>query len=464
MKKKRVQVLWLCFVLVLTFIIVGCAQTQTPPNETTPVNETTPEETTPESTTPEETTPEQTTPEETTPEQTTPEETTPEEEPVPEEPVAVDSLNGMNAAQLYEKFENDYKNSTSYEVQYDWTQSDEWWASSSSQTLKVNGNDFYYLIKGTYNETIEAWAIGDVAYVNRSDWEIKCARDNVDDVFGKGFYDSLQPILIKDAPQSYYTALATAQLYSKDDVYFCTVSYFATEESTKQTTQTVFFDADGKLTKIVNDVNYPHLQIVVNYTAPVEVLPPEDALGYYEVPDIPKTEEEMYQLYVDACANLKNSQFLRANIHIPGVDYIDYKRYRENKHICISINSTSTKHWIFNQKGYTQIHWNKPTQTPIDDAFLSEFTAIENLFPLVPFEKEGLKNFDCYYNLYTFETTIIFEQVDESGKLLQYEYTVSNDRERLDVEITEFENGKRVETYLFNFEIDPENKINAPTK
>ena len=297
MKKKRVQVLWLCFVLVLTSIIVGCTQTQTPPNETTPANETTPEEITPESTTPEETTPEETTPEtttpeETTPEQTPPEETTPEEEPVPEEPVAVDSLNGMNAAQLYEKFENDYKNSTSYEVQYDWTQSDEWWASSSSQTLKVNGNDFYYLIKGTYNETIEAWAIGDVAYVKRSYWEIKCARDNVDDIFGEGFYASLSPTLIKEVPESYYTALATAQLYLKDGVYFCTVSYFATEESTKPTTQTVFFDEDGKLTKIVSDVNYPHLQIVVNYTAPVEVLPPEDALGYYEVPTFPKPRKK----------------------------------------------------------------------------------------------------------------------------------------------------------------------------
>jgi outer membrane lipoprotein-sorting protein len=70
----------------------------------------------------------------------------------------------------------------------------------------------------------------------------------------------------------------------------------------------------------------------------------------------------------------------------------------------------------------------------------------------------------AWYHRSFFLATIIFEKVDESGKLLQYEYTVSNDRDRLNVEITELENGKRVETYLFNFEIDPENKINDPTK
>lgn len=442
-----------CFlVIALTLTVMACSEKPKTPN-----GETTPVATTPEITTPEQTTPEETTLEVTTPE---PEVTTPDE---PEEPIPVDTLNGMNAAQLYEKFENEYKNSSTYEIQHDREQAPGSYLSSTNRILKVNGNDFYYSYKGTYSESIEAWVIGDSAYVKKSYWEIKCARDNVDDIFGDGFYESLQPTLIKDVPESYYTALATAQLYLKDGVYFYTVTYFPTEESVKPTTQTVFFNANGKLIKIVDDVNNPYLQIVVNYDTSVEVLPPVDALGYYEAPDIPKTEEEIYQFYVDTCANLKESQFLKAHVTMPGVDYIDYKRYRENKHICISINSTSTERWIFNQKGYTQIHWDAPTQTPIDDAFLSEFTTIENLFPLVPFEKEELQNFECHYNLYGFNRTIItFEQVDDSGTLFQHECTISDEKDRMDIEITEFVDGKKAATYLFNFEIDPEIRIELP--
>ncbi len=374
----------------------------------------------------------------------------------------VDSINGMNAAQLYEKFEAEYKSNGTYEIQYDWEQSPDSYYYSKNRKLKVNGNDFYYSYKGEYDDPVEAWVIGDVAYLKVRWWEIKCARDNIDDIFGDGFSASLQPTLINEAPAPFYTALENAQLYLKEDVYFCTVSYLATAESTRPTTYTVFFDEDGRVIKIVDDIKNPYLQIIINYKSPVEILPPEDALGFYELPDIPKTEEEIYRFYVDACANLKNSQFLKAHITMPGVDYIDYKRYRENKHIRISINSTSTEHWIFNQKGYTQIHWNKPTQTPIDDAFLAEFTAIEELLPLAPLKQEELKNFDCYYNIYLYQTVISFEQVDESGTLFKYECTISNDRDLVDIEITEVVDGKEVATYLFNLEIDPENKIDQP--
>lgn len=376
----------------------------------------------------------------------------------------VDSLCGMNASQLYETFENEYKNSNAYDIQYYWKQAPGKSYTPTEKNLIVNGNNRYYSYSGIYSEPIKAWLFDDVSYIDYSNgWKMKCSPEDIDDIFNEEFYNSLFPTLIQDAPIAYYDALATAQLYfdAINKAYCCTVTFFETEESPLPTTQTVYFNKNGKLIQIVQTIGDSYLQIDVNYETPTEILPPEDAAKYPEVPKFPANDEKFYQFYVNLCTNLQQEDHFQVNIVLPGKS-IFYGLAGANKHIIVYEIGNTENRWIVDGKGYTKTDNSNTYKTPLTSAFLKEFSDVENLFPIIPLQQEELQNFNFVYNLYRFEITFTFEQVDASGALLQYEYKISDVYNLVEVCITKFVEGEKTETRKFDFYFNSDLQIEAP--
>ena len=375
----------------------------------------------------------------------------------------VDSLCGMNAAQLYETFENEYKNSTAYDIRYYWKQAPGKSYTPTEKKLIVNGNSHYYSYSGTYSDPIKAWILDDVAYIDYGNWQRKCSPEDIDDIFSEEFYNSLFPTLIQDAPATYYDTLATAQLYfdAIHKAYCCTVTFFESEDSTLPTTKTVYFNANGKLIQITETVGESYLQIDVNYETPTEILPPEDATAYYEIPKFPSTDEEFYQFYVNLCTDLQQDDHFQVTIVLHGKS-IFYQLAGANKRIMVYEIGNTESRWIVDGKGYTKIDDNNAYKTPLTSAFLKEFSDVENLLPIIPQKQEELQNFDFVYDLYRFESTFTFEQVDASGTLWQYEYKISDAYNDLQIRITKFVEGEKTETREFDFYFDSRLQIDAP--
>ena len=376
----------------------------------------------------------------------------------------VDSLCGMNAAQLYETFENEYKNSNAYDIRYYWKHAPGKLYTPTEKNLTVNGNNRYYSYSGIYSEPIKVWLFDDVSYIDYSNgWKMKCSPEDIDDIFNEEFYNSLFPTLIQDAPIAYYDALATAQLYfdAIHKAYCCTVTFFETEDSTVPTTKTVYFDENGNLTKMVEKSDASVLQIDVNYKTPTEILPPEDAEKYCEIPKFPTTDAEFYQFYVNVCTDLQKADNLAVGISIPGASYT-YNIAGANKHIVVYKDGNDARRWIVDGIGYTKTNNNKASKTPLTTGFLKEFSDVENLFPITPLQQEKLQNFEFYYNFYIYESTLTFEQIDESGALLQYEYKISDVHNRVEVCIAKLVEGEKIETREFYFQIYPDLQIEAP--
>ena len=319
-------------------------------------------------------------------------------------------------------------------------------------------------------EAMEMWVVDSIAYLNMNGEKIKEEGLAVEEVFGEGTLESMLNSAIKEMPEIFYTFVDQAQLYELDGVYFFAISLTLPQMGIPGMSETIYFDENGNVIRIIDETEDIFMEIIVNsYGKPVEILPPADADDYYqegatpETPDIPETDDEIYQLYVDTCTTLEQSEYLWVIIDAPGVDYADYRRFGEDRYlVAIDDNEQFTEQWIVDRTGYIWIDREEFSKVAIDDDFLQAFACAEALLPVTVMEQAELQNFACYYNPYLWETTVVFDRVDEFGTLWSYEYSVSDDKTYVDVIITEFVTEFESETYTFNFMIDPDLEITLP--
>ena len=373
----------------------------------------------------------------------------------------VDSLCGMNAAQLFARFEEEYNNCSTYDIQHTRTQRMSGMSPYTCvTTVKGNGNNVSYSYKSSSYSTTEIYLIDDVAYVNVDDKKFRYARVNVADVYGEDFLDIITDMTTRTVSQDYYISLETAQLYynAMSDLYFYTVTLPAFDENSSSTTETVYFDENGNVVKINSKTGPFDRETLISYNAPVEILPPEDAEEYHVAPFIPQTEEQMYQFYVDACNTIQNAEYLIAR-----APEITYHRAKEDKYLFHWESDTQyTEQWIIGNKGYIWINRKNFSQTAVNADFLSAFANAEASLHLTPLPKEELQNLECYYSMILARVCITFEYVDESGTLWQYEFEFSDTGHYLDITISKIVDGKETNMRQYIFETDREFQISTP--
>ena len=206
----------------------------------------------------------------------------------PEEPVAVDNVDGKNAKQLIEKFIAEYKVAKSFDMAYNIVDNESGEKSETNIAFKVTETDLW--VEMTMDgETMKVWLVDDVGYVENSEGKFKAPNVSSEEILGEGFFESIMSSMPSEMNGTIAKKYEEAQLYYYKNVYYITISFTDAEaeqmELEKGYTETIYFDAEGKLRKleIVSGENRA-VMVINSYGEPLEIDPPENA-SEFEGPD-----------------------------------------------------------------------------------------------------------------------------------------------------------------------------------
>lgn len=389
---------------------------------------------------------------------------------VPEGAVPVDTVNGMNASQLLDKFLAEYPQSTTFDIEMFLQEVIEDEIFTIITAVKVSADAVYYLMDMD-GKGMEIWVVDNVAYMNMDGQKLKQEDVAIDDIFEEGTLDSLILSVIKEMPDIYYTYVNEAQLYELDGSYFFTVSINSPETGLIGFTETIVFDETGAVVRIIDEAEDTYMTFVINsYGKPVEVLPPADADEYVAEEDAPGgtvtpelSQDEIYALYKDACTTLQNSDHYSAFFNTPEMHHsINYDVAGKDKALMILEADGMLELWYISYKGYAAFDGGDLYHVKADDAFFSYFTSTEEQFPITVFAKSEIQNMTCSYDEEWGETVIEFEYVDEFDIPYLYRYALADDNSYVDVAVFEIVDGETEEILTCLFRYDPDLKIVLP--
>ena len=387
---------------------------------------------------------------------------------VPEGAVPVDTLNGMTCRDLLNKFLEEYPKCTTFDIEVLTQQYIDDEIINFVTAVKLGENALYFLME-TDSEMMEMWVIGSTAYINVDGQKIKQENGDAEDAFDPSSFETIINSIIREMPDEYYSFVDNAQLYYYEECYFFIISM---EVDGEFFSETVIFDENGKVVSIIDETNETYVMYTINgYGEPVEILPPEDADEYItadEIPDdtvtpeLPKTEDEIYALYVDLCTTLQNAEAYNVFCDLGEDFWMNYCLSGENKYVWIVQGDLDMEQWLIDGKGYSAID-GTTYEVDADEEFLSAFSMVEQLLPIHTIEKEEISNLRCTYNDTFGEIIVVFTVAGEDGAETQYQYALCDDPDYgyIEVTITEAQDGEVIleGSFYFNYIDDPEFEI-----
>ena len=390
---------------------------------------------------------------------------------VPEGAVPVDTLNGMTCRDLLNKFLEEYPKCTTFDIEVLTQQYIDDEIINFVTAVKLGENALYFLME-TDSEMMEMWVIGSTAYINVDGQKIKQENGDAEDAFDLSSFETIINSIIREMPDEYYSFVDNAQLYYYEECYFFIISM---EVDGEFFSETVIFDENGKVVSIIDETNETYVMYTINgYGEPVEILPPEDADEYItadEIPDdtvtpeLPKTEDEIYALYVDLCTTLQNAEAYDVFCDLGEDFWMNYCLSGEDKYVWIVQGDLDMEQWLIDGKGYSAID-GTTYEVDADEDFLSAFSMVEQLLPIHTIEKEEISNLRCTFDDTFGEIIVVFTVAGEDGAETQYQYALCDDPDYgyIEVTITEAQNGEVIEEVYFYFSSidDPEFEIILP--
>ena len=386
----------------------------------------------------------------------------------PEGAVAVDTVNGMNATQLFEKFITEYSASTAYDIRISMKQTFGEETMTISMAVMLTSDAVYYAMAAE-GSLVKIWVVDGTAYMFSDGEKIKQTGVTIEDIFGDGTFESLIDSVVTDIPDEYYTQLAEAQLYYYEGLYFYTITMF--QAGTGMTTEIVFFDETGTVVRVVDTADGISVTQTINAygSKPVVITPPEDADEYIdagatpEAPELPETEDEIYELYTSICTTMQECESYSVDIWATGL-YLSmcYEVAGEDKYLAFMDGESWIEQCIINQIGYIRIDYGENIETPLNEKFLESFASVEALLPINVLAKNDLQNLRCSYDEDWGEIVIEFEYASENNTLTQYKYAIEETGSYIDITVTEIVDGIEGETYSFFFVEDPTLEIKLP--
>ena len=387
---------------------------------------------------------------------------------VPEGAVAVDTVNGMNATQLFEKFITEYSASTAYDIRISMKQTFGEETMTISMAVMLTSDAVYYAMAAE-GSLVKIWVVDGTAYMFSDGEKIKQTGVSIEDVFEDATFDSIIGSAVADIPDEYYTQLAEAQLYYYEGLYFYTITMF--QAGTGMTTEIVFFDETGTVVRVVDTADGISVTQTINAygNKPVVITPPEDADEYIdagatpEAPELPETEDEIYELYTSICTTMQEYESYTVDIWATGL-YLSmyYEVAGEDKCLVFMDGESWIEQCIINQIGYIRIDYGENIETPLNEEFLESFASVEALLPINVLAKNDLQNLRCSYDEDWGEIVIEFEYASENNTLTQYKYAIEETGSYIDITVTEIVDGIEGETYSFFFVEDPTLEIKLP--
>ena len=201
----------------------------------------------------------------------------------PANPEAVDSVNGMNATELYQNAYTAYTSFESYDIEF----IDEYDGERDVLVFKNSGSARYMKMSDEENSR-EYWEVDGVLYAKMGDQKLKITGKTLEALFGAE--EILYMLLTPFHNVNEVTAkLDDAQLYSYAGEYYFEVSFTAEElaeldiEASESHSEKIYFDAQGNLLRVeIKSDDSSMTCKFKSYGKPVTVNAPADANSYVE--------------------------------------------------------------------------------------------------------------------------------------------------------------------------------------
>ena len=297
----------------------------------------------------------------------------------PQEPVPVDSVNGMNAKQLFEKFFEDFTNSRSFDFDAVITTVEEGVTVTENVEFKLDESGELYVSMSMDGTDMKIWFVDGTVYVDMGGEKYKSSNQDVDDIFGEGLFDEF----ISIAPDGHYDAyikkIEGAQIYSYGGIYY--FSFSVTAEEAKQMeqgdeayTETVYFNSSGNITKIVDRSATSTMTLNLNsYGKSVTITPPADPDSFMDITPQYSAEYAVYRQILDV---LRDATVYSMNVELNGEPYVLYQTDGIGEYVCVYESENIYQVWSGGGNKYAFAHNEQASKvTSLTEEMRSAFEA-----------------------------------------------------------------------------------------
>lgn len=321
-----------------------------------------------------------------------------------ENPMPVPSVKGKNARQLFEDAISAYTSSTTFDVSMSMETTEDGKTTTEKIAYKFTDTEMYFDIE-LDEQDMTIWFVDNTVYLEMDDEKYKVSNTSIADVLGEDFFDQLLaefPTDISDIPEAYMKKMEGSQIYSYKGIYYFSVT--VTDEEAvemelgeKGYTETIYFDANGAIKKIVAKDAESTMTVLINsYGKDVTITKPENADTFVEqsfdsdnkLPsDTPSDSDHgnqdpaTYTVYEQLLDKIDNATSYIMSIEINGEPYIAYQIDNNGgKYVSVTESENSIyEMWIINGQGYVSINVETPLKTEITTSMLQSFESVENL-------------------------------------------------------------------------------------
>ena len=289
---------------------------------------------------------------------------------VPQEPVPVDSVGGMGAKQLFEKFFEDFTNSKSFDFSASMTTTEDGKTVTENVEFKIDEGGELYMSMFMDGMDMKIWFVDGVVYVATEGQKYKSSNQDVDDIFGEGFVDSfVSELPSTDHHDTYMKKLEAAQIYSYGGLYYFSVSVSAEEAKQMDMgdeayTETIYFNSSGAVTKIIDRSATSTMTLNLNsYGKKVTITPPADPNSFVDMTDQGGGQvSDEYAVYEQVCEVLTSATAYSV-VWYDDELYMSYETDGEGEHILANWGSNVYEIWYIDGQYYLSRNGEAPLET-----------------------------------------------------------------------------------------------------
>ena len=321
-----------------------------------------------------------------------------------EKPIPVPSVKGKNARQLFEDAMSDYTSSKTFDVAMSMESTKDGEKTIEKIAYKINDTEMYLDIE-LEEQDMTIWFVDNTVYLEMDDEKYKAANTSIADVLGENFFDELLgelPTDISDIPEAYMKKMEGSQIYSYKGIYYFAVTVTDKEAvemnlGEKGYTETMYFDSNGAIKKIVDKTSDKTLTVLINsYGKDITITKPENADTFVEQSfdsseDIPSDtpsdsdhgsqDPQNYAIYEQLLDKIDNATSYIMSIDLYEKPYISYQADSKGGRFVYVTESENSAYemWIVDGQGYVSINGEKPIKCEITSDMLQSFDSVESL-------------------------------------------------------------------------------------
>ena len=313
------------------------------------------------------------------------------------QPVAIKTVNGMTLIQLYENFIEEYTKAATLDISIITDITSEGIQTNYSLRLKLTDDAMYIMVDADDTE-LECWFLEDSSYLNIAGEKHKNSNVTVDDVFGEGFIELSLSSVANDVDNSVYSKkLENAQLYTDNDEYCCDLKFTVEEAEAldmeaEAFTETLFFDAQGKIKKIIDQSSTEEITVTLDvYNNTLLINAPADKDSYIEqtIPEEDDSNQDtpedlsgiqnplLYAEYQSVFQAIKNARKFEMIVTTKGSSILFYTVVKNNACVCVLENGVYCDRWYVDGKGYVCENNGTVFSTEVTESFLSYFNSAQ---------------------------------------------------------------------------------------